>query len=83
MPSVVVGKKVPAFKAASTIGEISAKSLLGQPYVLYFYPKDDTPGCTLEGQDFAAQHAKFKRRGIVVIGVSRHSLVSHEKFQAK
>jgi peroxiredoxin Q/BCP len=50
---------------------------------LYFYPKDDTPGCTLEGQDFRDQHAKFKRLKVRVLGVSRDTLGSHAKFQSK
>jgi thioredoxin-dependent peroxiredoxin len=81
---VAVGKKVPAFTAAATGGaQISGRALAGQPYVLYFYPKDDTPGCTSEGQDFRDQHGKFTRRGVRIIGVSRDSLASHEKFIAK
>jgi peroxiredoxin Q/BCP len=48
--------------------------------VLYFYPKDDTPGCTLEGRDFNAHYAKFARKGAVILGVSRDNLRSHEKF---
>jgi thioredoxin-dependent peroxiredoxin len=55
----------------------------GKIVVLYFYPKDDTPGCTTEGQDFTAQHAAFKRAGAVVVGVSRDSVKSHDKFCAK
>ena len=51
--------------------------------VLYFYPKDSTPGCTTEGQDFRDLHAKFKRAGAIVLGVSRDSLASHEKFKEK
>ena len=51
--------------------------------VLYFYPKDNTPGCTTEGSDFARSHAKFVKAGAVVAGVSRDSLASHEKFKAK
>jgi peroxiredoxin Q/BCP len=50
---------------------------------LYFYPKDSTPGCTTEGQDFAANHAKFKRLNTVILGISRDSVASHEKFRAK
>jgi peroxiredoxin Q/BCP len=57
--------------------------LRGQNVVLYFYPKDSTPGCTLEGQDFKALHRKFKRQNTVILGVSRDSIASHEKFKAK
>jgi thioredoxin-dependent peroxiredoxin len=81
---VAIGRKVPAFTAAATGGaEISDRALAGRPCVLYFYPKDDTPGCTSEARDFRDQHAKFARRGTRVIGVSRDSLASHEKFIAK
>lgn len=81
--NVAAGKKAPAFKAASTGGEISLSGLKGKTVVLYFYPKDNTPGCTTEGADFAAAHAKFAQAGAVVLGVSRDSLKSHEGFKAK
>ena len=84
MATATVGKKVPAFTAQVTGGgTVSSKDLAGAPYVLYFYPKDDTPGCTLEGKDFRDQHAKFKRLKVRVLGVSRDSLASHEKFKGK
>jgi len=63
--------------------KIRLKELRGQNVVLYFYPKDSTPGCTTEGRDFAALHAKFRRHKTVILGVSRDSLASHEKFRAK
>ncbi len=59
------------------------KDLRGQNVVLYFYRKDSTPGCTTEGRDFAALHAKFRRQKTIILGVSRDSLASHEKFRAK
>ncbi len=62
---------------------IRLKDLRGQNVVLYFYPKDSTPGCTLEGQDFRDLHAKFRRQKTVILGVSRDSIASHEKFKAK
>ena len=84
MPSVALGKKVPAFSAAATGDQtIKSKDLRGGPIVLYFYPKDDTPGCTLEGQDFRANHARFKKLNATVLGVSRDTVASHEKFKAK
>ena len=55
----------------------------GHILVVYFYPRDDTPGCTLEGQQFAALNARFKKAGVTVFGVSRDSLASHEKFRDK
>jgi peroxiredoxin Q/BCP len=84
MADVAVGKKVPAFTAQATgEGAVSSKDLTGSAYVLYFYPKDDTPGCTLEGQGFRDQLAKFKRLKVRVLGVSRDNLTSHEKFRKK
>lgn len=84
MSSIAVGKKIPSFTASATGGNaISSKDLIGAPFVLYFYPRDDTPGCTQEGQDFRDLHAKFKRNKIRVLGVSRDTLSSHEKFKAK
>ena len=81
--TVAVSKIVPDFTAASTGGEFNLKSLRGRTVVLYFYPKDNTPGCTTEGCDFARSHAKFVKAGAVVAGVSRDSLKSHEGFKAK
>jgi peroxiredoxin Q/BCP len=83
MAKPAIGKKIGAFKAVTTAAPISDKELAGTPYVLYFYPKDDTPGCTLEGQDFRDRHAEFARLGVRVLGVSRDSLASHAKFRAK
>jgi peroxiredoxin Q/BCP len=81
---VADGNMVPAFKAAATgSGSIASKDLLGSPYVLYFYPKDDTPGCTLEGHHFRDRYDAFKRRNVRILGVSRDTLASHEKFKAK
>jgi len=63
--------------------KIRLKSLRGKKVVLYFYPKDSTPGCTTEGQDFRDLHSKFQCAGAVILGVSRDSLASHEKFREK
>jgi peroxiredoxin Q/BCP len=63
--------------------KIRLKDLRGKNVVLYFYPKDSTPGCTTEGRDFSALHNKFKRANTVIFGVSRDSLASHEKFKEK
>ena len=63
--------------------KIRLKDLRGKNVVIYFYPKDSTPGCTTEGRDFSALHAKFKRANTVIFGVSRDSIASHEKFKAK
>ncbi|MBN9590083.1 MAG: peroxiredoxin [Alphaproteobacteria bacterium] len=76
--------KAPAFRLALDTGEnVSLASLKGQPFVLYFYPRDDTPGCTREALDFSAAQKKFDRLGVKVIGVSKDSLESHEKFRRK
>jgi peroxiredoxin Q/BCP len=72
------------FKAEATGDKtIRLKDLRGKNVVIYFYPKDSTPGCTTEGRDFSALHAKFKRAGTVILGVSRDSIASHEKFKEK
>ena len=83
MAKVEVGKKIPKFSLETTAGKLTDKDLSGKKTVLYFYPKDDTPGCTLEGQEFRDLHAKFKRAGITVYGVSRDNLRSHERFKGK
>ena len=83
MAKLAVGKKVPDFKLPSTHGDFRLKDYLGDRVVLYFYPKDATPGCTLEGQDFRDQHTKFRRRKTRVFGISRDSLKSHANFKAK
>lgn len=78
------GKKVKNFKLAATGDkEISLDDFKGKNVVLYFYPKDSTPGCTTEGQDFRDAKARFTRLNTVVLGVSRDSLKSHENFKAK
>jgi len=71
--------------AADATGDktIRLKDLRGQNVVIYFYPKDSTPGCTTEGRDFSALQAGFKRANTVILGVSRDSMASHEKFKAK
>jgi peroxiredoxin len=79
-----VGDKVPGFALATDSGgDVSRASLKGRPFVLYFYPKDDTSGCTREAGDFSAAKGRFDRLGVEVIGVSRDSLESHGKFRRK
>ncbi|MGB5517435.1 MAG: thioredoxin-dependent thiol peroxidase [Gammaproteobacteria bacterium] len=79
-----IGKKVKNFKLPATGDkEISLKDFAGKKLVLYFYPKDSTPGCTTEGQDFRDAKAKFTRQNTVILGVSRDSLKSHENFKIK
>lgn len=81
--TAIIGKPAPQFSAKSTIGPISLEQCLGRTVVLYFYPKDNTPGCTTESQDFRDLHADFLASGAIVIGVSRDSLKSHENFKTK
>lgn len=82
--SVEVGKKVPAFSRPVTGGgKWSLRDARGKKLVLYFYPKDNTSGCTLEAQAFAELHGQFKRAGVTIVGVSPDSIASHEKFKAK
>ncbi|MDB5887169.1 MAG: peroxiredoxin, partial [Rhodocyclales bacterium] len=71
------------FTAAGTGGEFRLSAQKGHPVILYFYPKDNTPGCTTEGEDFTALNAEFDSAGAVIYGVSRDSLKSHEGFKAK
>ena len=81
---VKIGKKVKNFTRPATGGkDISLKDLAGKKVVLYFYPKDSTPGCTTEGQDFRDAKAKFSRQNTVILGVSRDSMKRHENFKAK
>jgi thioredoxin-dependent peroxiredoxin len=84
MENSLVGLKVPDFEVASTGNRtFKLSAALGSPLVLYFYPKDNTPGCTTEGQEFRDLHGEFNRRGCTVYGVSRDSIKSHEGFKAK
>ena len=84
MSKVTVGKKVPDFKLPATGGQdIALSDLKGKNVVLYFYPKDSTPGCTLEGQDFRDHYKAFQKANTAILGVSRDSLKSHENFRAK
>ena len=77
------GKTVPDFTLPATGGEFTLKDARGKNLVLYFYPRDNTPGCTVEGQDFRDLHAQFSRARTRVVGISADSLASHEKFKAK
>lgn len=81
---VTIGKKVKNFSRPATGDKtISLKDLSGKKVVLYFYPKDSTPGCTTEGQNFRDAKAKFTRQNTVILGVSRDSIKKHENFKAK
>ena len=79
-----VGDKAPQFTLKDKDGrEVSLSDFLGKRVVLYFYPKDNTPGCTRQACAFAAAFDEFKRRDIAVIGISRDSVASHAKFAEK
>jgi len=81
--TIAVNRPVPSFTAASTQGDITLESLKGRKTVLYFYPKDNTPGCTNQAQGFRDHHDEFLAAGARIIGVSRDSLKSHENFTAR
>ena len=83
MSNIEIGKKVPAFNLEGTGGEWSLKDGAGKVLVVYFYPRDNTSGCTQEGLDFAALHAQFKKAKAIVLGISPDTLASHQKFKAK
>ena len=84
MSGPTLNRVVADFTAEATGGKnIRLKDLRGKNVVLYFYPKDNTPGCTLEGQDFRDLHDKFKRQKTVILGVSKDSIASHERFRDK
>lgn len=84
MPKVSIGKLVSDFELSATGNQVLKLSRLkGQNVVLYFYPKDNTPGCSLEAQDFRDYLAKFSKLNTMILGVSRDSLESHESFRHK
>ena len=82
--SISVGQSVPEFSAQATSGQqVQLSALHGNQVVLYFYPKDSTPGCTTEGQDFRDLYRDFQAANTLIFGVSRDSLKSHENFRGK
>ncbi len=81
--TVVLNQPAPDFTALSTAGEFSLHMQMGKHLVLYFYPKDNTPGCTTEAQQFSALNKDFAKANAVIVGVSRDSIKSHENFIAK
>jgi len=81
---ISIGKKIAKFSLPVTGDKkFSLKDFKGKNLVLYFYPKDSTPGCTLEGQNFRDNHELFREHNTEIIGVSRDSLKAHENFKAK
>ena len=82
--SVKINTKIKKFKVSATNElEIDSTDLIGKSYVIYFYPKDNTPGCTQEGEDFRDLYKEFKKLKTEIYGVSRDSLKSHEGFKEK
>ena len=82
MSKIEVGKKAPAFSLQGTGGSWALGEAKGV-VVVYFYPRDNTPGCTVEAEGFRDAHAKFKKLGVAVIGISKDSIASHHKFRDK
>ncbi|MCC7404378.1 MAG: peroxiredoxin [Bdellovibrionales bacterium] len=83
-PALKVGQLVPEFALPATGNKtVSLAALKGQKVVLFFYPKDSTPGCTLEGHEFTHLNSQFRQTNTVVLGVSRDSMKSHENFKCK
>ncbi|HTX56051.1 MAG TPA: peroxiredoxin [Candidatus Acidoferrales bacterium] len=78
------GDRLPRLTVVDDTGKpVATDDLLGAPLVLYFYPKDDTPGCTSEASQFRDLYPKFQRKGARIVGVSRDGAASHQKFKAK
>lgn len=81
---IEVNSPLPEFSAQATSEtEVTPKTLKGKNVVIYFYPKDNTPGCTTEGQNFRDAHSEFEQANTIILGVSRDSLRTHENFKAK
>jgi peroxiredoxin Q/BCP len=83
MNTIAVGKKAPQFALEGTGGTWSLSDRPGGAVVIYFYPRDNTPGCTQEGEAFGAAYAQFKKAKAEIVGISADSLAAHEKFKRK
>ncbi len=83
MSNLIEGAPAPDFELAGADGPVRLADYAGKPLVVYFYPKDDTSGCTREAQDFTALAGDFAKAGVSLLGVSKDSLASHAKFTAK
>ena len=84
MSTLEIGDKAPAFSASDDSGaKLSLKDFKGEKFVLYFYPKDDTPGCTKEACTFTENLSAFNKLGVKVVGVSKDSVAKHVKFKEK
>jgi thioredoxin-dependent peroxiredoxin len=83
MSNIDIGKKAPQFTLEGTGGRWSLSDGAGSAVVVYFYPRDNTPGCTQEGEDFALAFPQFKKAKALILGISADSVESHEKFKRK
>lgn len=83
MSKIEVGKKAPSFKLEGTSGTWSLSGAAGTPVVVYFYPRDNTPGCTQEGESFGKAYAQFKKYKAQIVGISPDTVASHQKWKAK
>ena|ERR1700754_3347525 len=83
MADVIVGAAAPDFQLETADGPVKLADFAGRTLVLYFYPKDDTPGCTREAQDFSALSAAFAEAGATVLGISKDSVKAHARFAGK
>ncbi len=83
MSKIAVGRPAPPFTLQGTGGPWSLKDAAGGSVVVYFYPRDNTPGCTQEGESFTGVHAQFKRCKALIVGISPDTVQSHEKFKLK
>jgi thioredoxin-dependent peroxiredoxin len=83
MSKIEVGKKAPRFTLDGTGGTWSLEEAAGTNVVIYFYPRDNTPGCTQEGESFTSNYAQFKKAKTLIFGISADSVASHEKFKKK
>jgi thioredoxin-dependent peroxiredoxin len=83
MSKIEIGKKAPAFTLDGTAGRWRLADAAGAPALIYFYPRDNTPGCTQEGEAFSAHYAEFKRAKTSIVGISPDTVASHQKFKQK
>jgi peroxiredoxin Q/BCP len=83
MSALTEGAAAPNFELQGADGPVKLADFAGKPLVVYFYPKDDTSGCTKEAQEFTALAAEFAKAGVALLGVSKDSVASHAKFTAK